>query len=183
MTGAQKKLSKLRIERSALIAAVVALIAAAPHAQDRSEPTRVSEPSALIDYSTVQGVTLRAHVFEARTGEPPHPAILFFHGGRLEGWIPSTVLSLCRTTRSIGIRRHFDGVSCPWTPRQHRPRQPDGRIRRLPMGTGECRRTGHRPGTHRPSVAVRRVGTSRPRSARLPSIRAWVLRPWFSTTP
>ena len=83
MTGAQKKLSKLRIERSALIAAVVTLIAAAPHAQDRSEPTRVSEPSALIDYSTVQGVTLRAHVFEAETGEPPHPAILFFQGG---GW-------------------------------------------------------------------------------------------------
>ena len=45
------------------------------------------EPSDLIEYSNEQDIALRAHVFAAQVGEPPHPAILFFFGG---GWSSGT---------------------------------------------------------------------------------------------
>ena len=45
------------------------------------------EPSDLIEYANEQGIALRAHVFAAEVGEPPHPAILFFFGG---GWSSGT---------------------------------------------------------------------------------------------
>ena len=64
-----------KIRQSALLAVAVALIVAAPHAQDRPEPTRVPEPSARIDYSTVQGVTLRAHGF-FNAGRPAYQPVL-----------------------------------------------------------------------------------------------------------
>ena len=44
-------------------------------------------PSDLIAYANEQGIALRAHVFAAKVGEPPHPAILFFFGG---GWSSGT---------------------------------------------------------------------------------------------
>ena len=84
MIGMQTHLSRLELVKSALVAAALALIAAESFAQDSPEPPPVPEPSALIDYTTVGDVTLRAHVFEPATGEPPHPAILFYFGG---GWV------------------------------------------------------------------------------------------------
>ena len=45
------------------------------------------EPSGLIEYANEQGIALRAHVFAAEVGDPPHPAILFFFGG---GWSSGT---------------------------------------------------------------------------------------------
>ena len=84
MTGSQKQPSRLPIEQSALIAVALAMIGTASFAQDGEEPPPLPEPSALIDYATIGDVTLRAHVFEAKTGEPPHPAILFYFGG---GWV------------------------------------------------------------------------------------------------
>ena len=103
MTGAQKKLSRIRIEQSASIAAVLALIATASPAQDRQEPAPVPEPSALIDYATVEGVTLRAHVFEARTGEPPHPAILFYFGGGWTGGNPQQFYPFAEPLAELGF--------------------------------------------------------------------------------
>lgn len=84
ITDSRDNLSRFHFEQSALIAAALALIGTASFAQDSPEPPPAPEPSALIDYTTVGDVTLRAHVFEARTGEPPHPAILFYFGG---GWV------------------------------------------------------------------------------------------------
>ena len=84
MTRTQKHPSRLSIEQSALVAAALALVAAESFAQDSPEPPPVPEPSALIDYATIGDVTLRAHVFEPSTGEPPYPAILFYFGG---GWV------------------------------------------------------------------------------------------------
>lgn len=84
MTRSQKQPSRLPIEQSALIAVALAMIGTASFAQDGEEPPPLPEPSALIDYATIGDVALRAHVFEARAGEPPHPAILFYFGG---GWV------------------------------------------------------------------------------------------------
>ena len=90
MTGTHGNLTGHQFLQSGCIVTALALIATASIAQDGPEPTPapetppLPEPSALIDYTTVGDVTLRAHVFDARTGEPPHPAILFFFGG---GWV------------------------------------------------------------------------------------------------
>ena len=84
MTDMRDNLSKLYFEQSAILAAALALIAAESFAQDNPEAPPVPEPSSLIDYTTVGDVTLRAHVFGPATGEPPHPAILFYFGG---GWV------------------------------------------------------------------------------------------------
>ena len=103
MTETRKKLSRLRIGQSALIVTTLAAIAAAPLAQEQPEPAPVPEPSALIDYSTVQGVTLRAHVFEARTGEPPHPAILFYFGGGWTGGSPQQFYPFAEPLAQLGF--------------------------------------------------------------------------------
>lgn len=103
MTGTQYNLSRLQIEQSALIATALALIATAPLAQDSPEPAPVPEPSALIDYATVEGVTLRAHVFEAGTGEPPHPAILFYFGGGWTGGSPQQFYPFAEPLAELGF--------------------------------------------------------------------------------
>ena len=103
MSGSQKELFKLQIEQAALIAAALALIAAAPLAQEQPEPTTVPEPSALIDYATVEGIKLRAHVFEAGTGEPPHPAILFYFGGGWTGGSPQQFYPFAEPLAQLGF--------------------------------------------------------------------------------
>ena len=113
----------------ALLVTALALIggSAAPLAQDRPEPAPVPEPapepdsapvpepapepdsvpvpepSVLMDYFTVGGVTLRAHVFEARTGEPPHPAILFFFGGGWTGGNPQQFYPFAEPLAELGF--------------------------------------------------------------------------------
>ena len=101
----------------ALLVTALALIggSAAPLAQDSpesapvpvpapdSESAPVPEPSALIDYSTIEGFTLRAHVFEARTGEPPHPAILFFFGGGWTGGSPQQFYPFAEPLAELGF--------------------------------------------------------------------------------
>ena len=101
----------------ALLVTALALIggSAAPLAQDRPEPATVPEPvpepdsapvpepSVLMDYSTVGGVTLRAHVFEARTGESPHPAILFFFGGGWTGGNPQQFYPFAEPLAELGF--------------------------------------------------------------------------------
>ena len=89
----------------ALLVTALALIGgfAAPLAQDRPEPAPVPEPSILMDYTTVEGFTLRAHVFEARTGEPPHPAILFFFGGGWTGGSPQQFYPFAEPLAELGF--------------------------------------------------------------------------------
>ena len=101
----------------ALLVTALALIggSAAPLAQDRPEPAPVPEPvpepdsapvpepSVLMDYSTVGGVTLRAHVFVARTGESPHPAILFFFGGGWTGGNPQQFYPFAEPLAELGF--------------------------------------------------------------------------------
>ena len=103
MTETQEKLLRVRFEQIALVALALALFAAAPLAQDDPEPPPVPEPSALIDYATVDGVTLRAHVFEARTGEPPHPAILFYFGGGWTGGNPQQFYPFAEPLAELGF--------------------------------------------------------------------------------
>ena len=173
MTGAQKKLSRIRIEQSASIAAVLALIATASPAQDRQEPAPVPEPSALIDYATVEGVTLRAHVFEARTGEPPHPAILFYFGGGWTGGNPQQFYPFAEPLAELG----FVAISMEYRVRsRHDSTVPDSMadaFRRLSMGTRKCRRAGHRSGTH---CRQRRIGRWAPRGRRRHDCRAFAIQ-------
>lgn len=115
MTAANRPMSRVRIDQSAMFAVALALIAAAPFAQESPEPASVSEsapvleqppvpePSALIDYATVEGVTLRAHVFEAGTGEPPHPAILFYFGGGWTGGSPQQFYPFAEPLAELGF--------------------------------------------------------------------------------
>ena len=88
-----------------LLVTALALIggSAAPFAQDGPEPAPVPEPSVLIDYSTVEAVTLRAHVFEPRTGEPPHPAILFYFGGGWTGGSPQQFYPFAEPLAQLGF--------------------------------------------------------------------------------
>jgi len=103
MTATQDNLYRVRFEQSALVALALALFADAPLAQDDPEQPPVPEPSALIDYATVDGVTLRAHVFEARTGEAPHPAILFYFGGGWTGGNPQQFYPFAEPLAELGF--------------------------------------------------------------------------------
>ena len=103
MTRSQEQPSRLPIEQSVLIAVALALIAAESFAQDSQEPPPLPEPSALIDYTTVGDVTLRAHVFEPGTGEPPHPAILFYFGGGWVGGSPQQFYPFAQPLAELGF--------------------------------------------------------------------------------
>ena len=103
MTATQENLYRVQFEQSALVALALTLFAAAPLAQDDPEQPPVPEPSALIDYATVEGVTLRAHVFDARTGEAPLPAILFYFGGGWTGGNPQQFYPFAEPLAELGF--------------------------------------------------------------------------------
>ena len=72
------------------------------------------EPSDLIEYANEQGIALRAHVFAAEVGDPPHPAILFATSASRGGSpAKATGFSMPGVTPSILCWTRPCGFSCP----------------------------------------------------------------------